>query len=485
VLTITNRLPWILAALFVLFGAVYTSTAFGGIDSFDGEMMFRVTESLVERHSLVVSDEIFHSNEPYAVYGLGTSLFAIPLYLAGKLLGNNTRLVVSLFNPIVTALTVSLLYYFALRLGFSRLTGLFLGVCFGLGSLAWPYTKTFFSEPLIALLLLCATYSAYAFRQTQRPLSVLALGLALGAGIITREDTLLVVPCFLLYLAWPVRREWRIRLREALLLLVPLFVLVLVTWWYHDLRFHSLLSGYVEKTGNRFDWTVGTFVTGVYGLLFSTGEGLVFFTPLALLSVLSWRHFWACQKAECVLFTFLVVERTALFAFLVRWYGGVCWGPRYIVPTIPFLILPIGFLLRSPDWLSWRRRLVVGSLFFISFLAQLPGVAVYYAFYWNDLIGSRMVTLDQYFFVPKYTPLWGQFRWMVEGKHTRWLLPVPPSAWEPVVRLSLLLVAMAAAATLAWLFIGDRQASSSSRLALAAAAHGSHHGEPSGTRVEV
>jgi hypothetical protein len=134
--------------VFVLFASVYLLTGLGQIESDDGEMMYRVTASLIDRHSLEITDEIFHASEPYAVYGLGTSFLAIPLYLAGMLVSGDTHWFVSLFNPIVTATTVALPCAAARRLRFSREIGLFLAFSLDLGSLAWPATKTFFSKPL-------------------------------------------------------------------------------------------------------------------------------------------------------------------------------------------------------------------------------------------------------------------------------------------------------------------------------------------------
>jgi hypothetical protein len=439
----------VLVVLFVLFAALYSSTAFGGIDSFDGEMMFRVTESLVERQSLAIHDEIFHSNEPYAVYGLGTSVFAIPLYVVSRLVGTDSRWTMSLFNPIVTALTTAFVYLLARRLTFTPRVSLFLAMAFGVGSLAWPYTKTFFSEPLTTLLLVLAVFAGLEFRRRRRAGWLVLLGFSLGAGILTREDTLLVAPLVIAFSLWP--RPSAADARSILFFLVPFALLGWVTWWYHDLRFQSLLSGYVAKTGNAFDWTPGTFITGLYGLVISSGKGLAFYTPLVVAAPLAWRRFWQVNPTVCALFSLLIGERFVVFSFLLRWWGGVCWGPRYVVPAIPFILLPIGFLLSPKDERSRLRRIALGALFAASILAQLPGVAVWYASYWNATINTKTIIPDQIFFSPRWTPLVGQFSWMLRSEHVQWFLPLPAASWSMLARAVLILIACVAFVILLWL----------------------------------
>ena len=84
---------------------VYVATAVLDMGN-DGGMMYRVTESLVLRHSFQVTDPFFHIQQPFSNYGLGVSLALIPLFSIGWLLFHDgTRLIV-LFDPLVTAGTV-------------------------------------------------------------------------------------------------------------------------------------------------------------------------------------------------------------------------------------------------------------------------------------------------------------------------------------------------------------------------------------------
>ena len=56
--------------IYLLSGPVYYG--------YDGEIMYRVSESLVLRHSIIVTDPIYHYLQPYSSYGIGTSLALLP-----------------------------------------------------------------------------------------------------------------------------------------------------------------------------------------------------------------------------------------------------------------------------------------------------------------------------------------------------------------------------------------------------------------------
>jgi hypothetical protein len=52
------------------------------------------------------------------------------------------------------------------------------------------------------------------------------------------------------------------------------------------------------------------------------------------------------------------------------WGGGWTWGPRLLVPSLPFWFLPIAFFLSK----GRAVKIASGILITLSFLIQLPGV---------------------------------------------------------------------------------------------------------------
>ena len=76
--------------LLALTGLVYllSGPVFYG---YDGEIMYRVSESVVLRHSIVISDPIYHYAQPYSPYGIATSLALLPFVALGQLLMHDPR----------------------------------------------------------------------------------------------------------------------------------------------------------------------------------------------------------------------------------------------------------------------------------------------------------------------------------------------------------------------------------------------------------
>ncbi|MDP3046857.1 MAG: glycosyltransferase family 39 protein, partial [Chloroflexota bacterium] len=403
--------------------------------------MFRVTQSIVEDHSLVVRDEIFHYSEPYSVWGLGQSLVAIPLFLLGKLLRSDTQWFISLTNSFVVAVAAAIVYLTGLSLGYRRGRAIVVALAFGLASLAWPYTRTFFSEPLTGLALITAIFAIRSFRVTGREKYLPLAGFAMGVGLLARVDFGVYLPVLTLYLLWPSSdRGWRSLLNGRLLLILVTFVpLVAVFLGYNYIRYGSLLAtGYGWAVDSILHPSMDQNVMAVYGLLLG-GKGLLLYQPLALLALFCWPRFARAAPPEACTFALLFLARVAMLSFIPTWEGCVSWGPRQLVSLTPILILPIGFFLprhaRLPNW-----RSVVFALFLaLGFLAQIPGIVFWHADFTNKLIHSQLVTQEQMLFDLPRSPMVVQWRWLLEGQWSDFLVPVSDPALAGLTHLYLLL----------------------------------------------
>jgi 4-amino-4-deoxy-L-arabinose transferase-like glycosyltransferase len=85
-------------------------------------------------------------------------------------------------GPLVTALTGAVLYWTARRLGFRVEVAALAALAWGLGTLAWPYSRTLFTEPVAALGLSLALYGAFTFRRAAGRTATGALVFA-GCGL--------------------------------------------------------------------------------------------------------------------------------------------------------------------------------------------------------------------------------------------------------------------------------------------------------------
>jgi hypothetical protein len=84
---------------------------------------------------------------------------------------------VLVFNVIVTAFTGAMVLLSSRTLGYSMRTSVVATFIFGLGTIAWPYSKGLLSEPGSSLFMLSSIYCLLCFEQNRR--SVLAAAGAL------------------------------------------------------------------------------------------------------------------------------------------------------------------------------------------------------------------------------------------------------------------------------------------------------------------
>ncbi len=423
-------------AAFLLLLALYLLTASGHLYSPDEEAMYYVTRGLATRGDIAIEgDDLVpmplregRDGRWVSPYGILPSLAALPFFALGALLASGasvevyeylTRFMVSLLNAPVTAATGAALFSFVVSLGYGRRAAWLAVGAFGVASLAWPYARTFFSEPLAGLLLILAverTYSAYAHRDQR---ALLIAGIATGLLVATRIAGLVVVPLLLLYVAAATiscsgaLRGMAERLRVVAahlglwsLGLVPGVALVI---GYNLARFGvPLASGYGDEAGAfTTPWMIG-----LTGLLFSPGKGLFLYAPVAGLALAGAPLLWQRRRLETTLVLLLVIVHVALYARWHAWDGGGVWGPRLLLPVVPLLAAPVFERATSGGWLL---RLVVGIVLVFGTINALAGVIVNPAIYLNMEIPRRRI-----YFEATHSPLLAHWRIAAERWQARY-----------------------------------------------------------------
>jgi hypothetical protein len=360
-----------IAALFLVFAGFYLLFGSGHFYATDEETVYSLTESIVERHTLAMPEGAWglatsggQDGRQYAVTGPAQSILAVPLYLLGaasepllpgEVRGYATRFAVSLFNPLITAATVALLYALACRLGARRGAALGLAVIYGLATTAWPHGRTFFAEPLTAFLLLLALYGFRRGTEGASGWGWLAGGsAALIVALAAKPHAALAVPFLGLYLlaratelhvaGRNVRLDWRLVLPRVLAAAIGALCAVVPLGLYNFTLFgHPLRTGYGGQSAEGL--FVTPFLTGFSGLTISSGKGLFWYSPPIVLAALGWWTFTRRWRAEGLLCLALVVAHFSFYSQVFAWHGDGSWGPRYLMVMLPFGILPaIAFL---------------------------------------------------------------------------------------------------------------------------------------------
>jgi hypothetical protein len=401
--------------LFLFFLSIYALTGQGSIQSADGKIMFLLTQSLVEDQSVSFSEVVTPNDDSgpkYSKYGLGMSILAIPFYLFGKLLstllGINvslaTQFTVSMINAILTALSGAMVFLFATeRFKFSPRTALVLALGFGLSTIAWYYSEDFMSEPAATFFLLSAAYWLTGNDPIVRKRNLTRAGIFLALAVSCRLAVLIAIPGFILYqcMTWTEAKNVKERIMDLVRPAIPIVVVLVVILFYNYSRFANPFETGYEDFGGRF-WV------GFLGILFSPGKSLFLFNPLTLFGCLAFGLFLRHERKAAWLFGWLIVSHLLLFSSWWSWQGGMSWGPRLMLVVLPYLILPIGFLLRE-----YKQAIKIPILVALiaGVLIQLPSVTVNIARYYYEMsrdFGS--MGKDQILFSPKHSQLIGQFK---------------------------------------------------------------------------
>jgi hypothetical protein len=424
-------------ALFLLFLGFYLLTASGHFYSTDEETFYIVTQSLGESGTFAVPEGLWgtvtHTNpdgHEYAVTGPVQSILALPLFFIGDKLrslfphdadGYVARFCVAMFGAFVTAATVALLYRFARELGYGGGASLGLAAIYGLATTAWPHGRTFFAEPLMGLCLLLVFYGIWrgtgaeggrrkaelrpevaedsgqpqvkfrvprsAFR-VQSSGWLIVSGVAVVAAVGTKPQAAIALPPLGLYFLWRAAApgwgagrftlDWR-GLVSASVAWGMGMALAMLPFGYYNYRLYGspFRTGYSGLPTSIFSTPI---LEGLGGLLFSSGKGLIWYSPPAILAALAWWPFFRRHCAEALACLGVLLAHLALFSRFYAWHGDGSWGPRYLTSALPFVLLPLPALLAG---LRARRLALAGVSVVVALglLVQLLGVLVNFDWY--------------------------------------------------------------------------------------------------------
>lgn len=223
----------------------------------------------------------------------------------------------------ITAASVAALFLAAARLTSAGLaTGVALAYAFATST--WSVSSQGLWQHGLAELSLAAAALALLGPDSRR--SAASCGVWIALAVAARPIMLV----FALAVALFVWRERRRGLPAFVAGAAPVAGLLA---WYNLLYVGSVTGGYIG--GNFVPPSLGA----TAGLLFSPSRGLLVYTPLALLALpVAWQR--PSRAPACLRALLLgVAGYLLLFTCFRYWWGGSCYGPRYLTDALPALAL--------------------------------------------------------------------------------------------------------------------------------------------------
>jgi hypothetical protein len=412
--------PFLALLLAFFLFSIYLLTYSGRFHSSDGLTMFAMADSLARRGAADVNALRWMGLQQgtfgldgslYSRKGVGVSLLGLPLAWLGLAVPFwGVAQTFLLFNSLITAATGALLMLYIRRCGYALRAGLFGGLLYGLATMAWPYAKADFSDPLSGLLLLAAAYALLRYRQSGQISPAVWAGVACGLAVATRYASAALLPLFfILLIIYNRERGQGLGVLALLAFFAPLVVTALGLALYNVSRYGDpFQTGYLPQESFSAIWW-----QGILGLLFSPGRGLFLYSPVLLAAAVALPPALRRAKLESLLALSIFAAHVLLYGKWFMWHGGYAWGPRFLVPTLPFLVVLLAPLLERLGRDRPFLTLAVAMLTLLSVAVQLLGLAVDFRLYQDALLDTGLpLYAPVTFFDPRYSPLVGQLRYL-------------------------------------------------------------------------
>lgn len=415
-------------------------TAGGHLDPWDGIESFLVTESMLLKHTAkldpgVPSVEKLHFNVRYSVYSntvlqtkkfvdqntmplkpvytvrsLLISAIAVPIYYAASVLSISPLVTVALsVNSLLISLTCVVVFCFSLELyGSRKMLAFALSLIFGVCSFVLPYHTSFWAQPLQTLTLITSAYFIYKslhysssflcyhfscynhndrsnekniLMQTRRGIYFAGTGgLFLGLSVFAHATSIVLIPGFVLYSFLAMRHNLKALCSFIIILGIVLFLMGVINY----LRFGSFTEfgyGYFGLLARHDGWV------GLLGLLISPGASLFVYFPTLVLIPLAAKYMYDKKENRLLLFLFLYVivacwldAGTLSFNFEPFAWWGTGWGPRYLLPALPFVTLMLGSVF---EHMKTKKGFTLSS-----FILKFSIIALSIAGFYITLIGT-------------------------------------------------------------------------------------------------
>jgi Dolichyl-phosphate-mannose-protein mannosyltransferase len=373
--------------------ALFVLTGSGHVQTIDVDQSVSVAEHIVQRGDIAIDFPVVaggggirgHDQRVYSGHDIGLAALFVPIAASrywNLIPPNLANFLYTLVDPIFGAATVLVFLLFAWELTENISASAAAAIIVATTTTVWPYAHVSFDAEPTAFFLLTSAYLLYRAEQRESSWPILGSAVAAGAAVLVRQDSAIIVAFlggWFLIIAWRKYREVGAdAVATVLLFVVPLVGAAGVTFWHNTVRFGSWFDN--GHGGDPKLKATTPLWRGLAGQLVSPGKGLVFFVPSVLIAIVGW---WLMRARHSPIWWIVPAAALANLVYhsrLAVWSGEEAWGPRFAVPIVPLIMLPLCLVIARWVTLNWLIRFTVAVVLMAGLSVQAAGVGVdYYA----------------------------------------------------------------------------------------------------------
>ena len=332
---------------------------FIGMESWNVSSRLDLVYSLAEYGSFRIDpyhkntgDKVYYDGHYYSDKAPGPSLSAVPAYLLLKRLGVDSEKYMRygltlLIIGIPSALGAVLLYW---------ITGIFkditirsrvmVALIYALGTLAFPFSTIFYGHQLAASASIAAFFILLMMKEgrwRESSLLLILSGFLSGYGFISDYPAGISMVLLAVYALVILKRK-----SGMISWLIGVSIPIVFILYYNYTCFGSpLVSSYsLHQTYSHSKGLLGIAwptLDALWGITFSSYRGIFYQSPVLLLSFPGFYLLYRRRenRAEFGLFLMIVLGFFFFNSGYAYWDGVGSVGARFLIPAIPFLVLPL------------------------------------------------------------------------------------------------------------------------------------------------
>lgn len=362
------------ALVFAACLCAYFATAGGHLYSIDEICVAAIADSLSDGNGFAFKQDILDATliriptlaikgsdgRYYSKYAPLNSVLLAPFIMAGKSVSRffpdgsppeaPLHFTAGFLPPIIAAATVAAIAWMCAAFGLSLRVSASAALLCAFGAIIAPYSKMNFSENLVGLIIVLCFAGIAGARAGGGKKALVLIAASIAMLPLAKVSALVVAPILFYYAA-----SGKNRAGSLAALAAGLAAGIAVSAFFNYSRFGSPFN-----TGYEQGWTASHMAAALYGLVFSSDKSFFVYSPIMLLAVAGIPSAVRAGRLHETVSAFMV-----FFALLMlhsswdSWGGGHAWGPRFLVPAVPLLMIPAAYFIRDAAGCRVRKMVLI------------------------------------------------------------------------------------------------------------------------------